>query len=616
MDESALQLESLKDLVDDIAMFATDFGGDRIHFSPALCIILGLPVGTKLTLTQAARLFDARGHPAVEISAEAASRPVDRGKWSGIYGVRHAEGALRWVYMQGKQFYRDTRQGLEPVRSVGVVVDVTDLKVDASLRERDRQLKLALEAGQMGTFKVDIAAGRAVIDAQEARLLGLPTETRVLSIDELRKRVPFEDSVASNRPMSAEERYHHEFRARLSDGSERWLSTYADAGGKRIYGVTLDITERKVAEIALQDSESRLRIATSGAALGVFEWHPTTGQAIWQNERIYEIFGRNRADGPLGKRQFLNEYLHPDEAPAFNAAFNEAMRTDGILHVICRIRSKKGAKHWLQIDGKFEPNTASKPARLVGVVADITARKRLEARAKLLSEHLLTIQEEERRSIAQELHDSTVQHLVAADLALATLLPHLGRKGQKPWTDVEDSLAEAMNELRTFSYLMHPPTLRTQGLHHSLQQYIDGFADRSRIACTFRADNDKLPLRVQRAVFRIVQEALANVYRHASASKASVELRRVGAQLHVIVTDNGRGIDGGREPHKPHRPGVGIRGIRMRVNHLGGRLRISRPEAGGTRIHAVLPVTTRAARPKSGDASLSRKIAHAGRGTQ
>jgi signal transduction histidine kinase len=611
MDASAHELQSLKDLVDDIAMFATDFDRNQTHLSPALCAILGLPVGTKLTLAQAARLFDARGHPAVQISADAASRSVDRGKWSGIYGVRHTEGGVRWFYMQGKQFYRDAPQGLEPVRSVGVVVDVTELKT-----ESDQRLQLAVDAGQMGTFEVDIAAGCAVIDAQEARLLGLPKETRALSIDELRRHMPFEGLVASDRSVISEEPYHHEFRAILSDGSERWLSCSADVGARRIFGVTLDITERKVAQVALQDSQVRLRIATAGAALGVFEWHPTTGQAIWENERIYEIFDRNRTDGPLSRRQFLNQYLHPDDAPTFNAALNEAMRTDGILHVICRIRSKRGAKQWLQIDGKFEPDTAGKPARLVGIVADITARKRLEARAKLLSEHLLTIQEEERRSIAQELHDSTVQHLVAADLALATLLPHLGRKGQKSWNDVEESLAEAMNELRTFSYLMHPPTLRTQGLHHGLQHYIDGFADRSRIVCTFRTNNDKLPVRVQRAVFRIVQEALANVYRHASASEASVELRRVGTQLHVIVTDNGRGMDDHREPHKAHRPGVGIRGIRMRVNQLGGRLRISRPQTGGTRIHAVLPVTTRVGRRKSADVSLSRKISHAGRGTQ
>ena len=101
MDASALELQSLKDLVDDIAMFTTDFDRNQIHFSPSLCVMLGLPVGTRLTLAQAARLFDARDHPAVQMSAEAASRSVNRGKWSGTYSVRRAEAAARRVYIQG-----------------------------------------------------------------------------------------------------------------------------------------------------------------------------------------------------------------------------------------------------------------------------------------------------------------------------------------------------------------------------------------------------------------------------------------------------------------------------------------------------------------------------------
>jgi signal transduction histidine kinase len=147
-----------------------------------------------------------------------------------------------------------------------------------------------------------------------------------------------------------------------------------------------------------------------------------------------------------------------------------------------------------------------------------------------------------------------------------------------------------MKELRTFSYLMHPHTLHMRGLRQSLQHFIDGFADRSGIACTFRANNDKIPLRARRAIFRIVQEALANVYRHASASRASIELRRFGPRIHVIVTDNGRGMGVDGKLRRPNRPGVGIQGIRMRLNQLGGRLRISRPRNGGTRIHAMVPI--------------------------
>ena len=230
MDEAASELQHLKDLVDDIAMFATDFDRNEPHLSPALCIMLGLPVGTKLTLAQAARLFDARGHP-LQMSAEAASRPVDRGKWSGMYGVRRAQAAARRVCIQGKQFYRDTPKGLEPVRSVGVLIDVTDFKIDASLRETEQRLELALEAGRMGIFEIDIATGRAVFDAQEARLLGLPEETRVLSIDDLRKCEPLEDLVASGQPIKTGP-YRHEIRVRLSDGSERWLRTHASVRGQ------------------------------------------------------------------------------------------------------------------------------------------------------------------------------------------------------------------------------------------------------------------------------------------------------------------------------------------------------------------------------------------------
>jgi PAS domain S-box-containing protein len=312
---------------------------------------------------------------------------------------------------------------------------------------------------------------------------------------------------------------------------------------------------------------------------------------------MYEIFGRSHVDGPVGGRQFVAEYLHPADVPEVHAAFKRAMRT-GSFQATCRIRREGGARRWLQIDGRLEKATRGKPARLVGVVADVTTRKRLEARAQELSHRLLTVQEEERRNIAQELHDSTVQHLVAASLLMTSLKNKSRREDRPLWDEVEVSLGEAMKELRTFSYLMHPPTLRAQGLRVSLQRYVDGLAERSGLAITLRIGSlpEKLPLHIERAIFRIVQEGLANVHRHASASRASVELRCIAARVHVIITDDGRGIDAkalsGRRGGPPH-PGVGIRGMAIRLNQLGGRLKLSQVPAGGTRLHVVLPVTGR-----------------------
>ena len=103
-------------------------------------------------------------------------------------------------------------------------------------------------------------------------------------------------------------------------------------------------------------------------------------------------------------------------------------------------------------------------------------------------------------------------------------------------------MEQALKELRTFSYLMHPPALHAGGLRSTIRQYIDGYASRSGLAVKLRSSPkvDKLPFRVQRSLFRIVQEALANVHRHASASQVSVDLRRIAGHLHLIVSDNGR----------------------------------------------------------------------------
>jgi signal transduction histidine kinase len=138
-------------------------------------------------------------------------------------------------------------------------------------------------------------------------------------------------------------------------------------------------------------------------------------------------------------------------------------------------------------------------------------------------------------------------------------------KREKALRELEGSLNEAMKELRTFSYLMHPPALQRQGLRASVKRYVDGFADRSGLVCRLRADRkrDKYSVHVRRSVFRIVQEGLANAYRHASATQVSIHLRRFRGLLHVLITDNGRGLRNRPGPGQklPSRPGVGIRGI-------------------------------------------------------
>lgn len=207
---------------------------------------------------------------------------------------------------------------------------------------------------------------------------------------------------------------------------------------------------------------------------------------------------------------------------------------------------------------------------------------------------LLTAQDEERQRIAMELHDSTSQHLVALGLGVARLRRIAGAGAQDVLADMSYSVAEVVREIRVLSFLMRPPGLERQPLEDTTRGFVRGFAVRTGLDARFSAVGriDDVSPAVQHAAFRIVQEALANAFRHAGARTIEVELAIAGAELLVRVADDGRGIPGlsddGDLSQAPL--GVGIVGMQARAARLGGRLTIS-SKGGGTRIVAALPAT-------------------------
>jgi signal transduction histidine kinase len=232
---------------------------------------------------------------------------------------------------------------------------------------------------------------------------------------------------------------------------------------------------------------------------------------------------------------------------------------------------------------------------LAALLMQTRRRRQAERSLKESEERASTLQEEERRRIAQDLHDSTSQHLAAIGLNLMALkadkIP--GADKARALEDMKGSLQEATRELRTFTYLLHPPALQREGLSGTLGRYVEEFGRRTGLAASLALDYgvDGLPLPLQRSILRIVQEALANVHRHASASSVSVNLERKGRELHLAISDDGRGIaeapgDGESEPF---RLGVGIQGMTARVQQFGGNVEIKSGSAGTT-VHATVPI--------------------------
>jgi PAS domain S-box-containing protein len=233
--------------------------------------------------------------------------------------------------------------------------------------------------------------------------------------------------------------------------------------------------------------------------------------------------------------------------------------------------------------------------RTAALEAEVLDRKRAESSLRELTGRLLRTQDEERRHMARELHDHAGQTLVALGMNLSAL--QMAAAGQSPKIarlaaeshQLSDDLSK---EIRTLSYLLHPPLLDEVGLGSALGWYIDGFSERSKIKVEleFPADLDRLPKELELVIFRIVQESLTNIHRHSGSSLARISLTRLEGFIEFEISDRGKGISPERLLEMTTaKAGVGVRGMEERVRQFDGTLRIV-SDREGTKILVMLPI--------------------------
>ncbi|HSQ96091.1 MAG TPA: ATP-binding protein [Croceibacterium sp.] len=217
---------------------------------------------------------------------------------------------------------------------------------------------------------------------------------------------------------------------------------------------------------------------------------------------------------------------------------------------------------------------------------DVTELMQLRRMRNGFSSKIMKAQEEERRRMGRELHDSSLQLLAGLSLSLARLKQVKSDVvAVEVIADMEGLLLEAQKELRSVSFLAHPPQLERLGLLDALHGLVQGFGKRAGLETSFTIEGDcevGSP-EVEHAIYRMVQEGLSNVLRHAHASELTLKLIARKRTMHVILADNGRGIPADLNP------GVGLQGMRSRTRELGGRLTIHRASPG-TVLAASLPL--------------------------
>jgi signal transduction histidine kinase len=219
--------------------------------------------------------------------------------------------------------------------------------------------------------------------------------------------------------------------------------------------------------------------------------------------------------------------------------------------------------------------------------------QRTNAALHALSGQLLRLQDEERKRIARELHDGTLQMITAISMNLLMIARSPNVVGEVETqgliVEAQELAKRCSRELRTVSYLLHPPDLEQLGLVAALRSWTDGFAHRTGIVLDVNLDDPgRLLPDVETALFRIAQEALANVQRHSGSSKASVRLLVSEQELRLDVSDEGSGEPRDIVERAPERLGVGVLGMRERARQLGGTLEILTQEPGTT-VRAILP---------------------------
>jgi len=539
---------------------------------------------------------------------EATDRPISR-----VIATRQpVHKAIVGVFSTGNSdciwVLADARPRLAPDGSVTEIIcsfsDITQQKraLNAVIAWKNRYDAAVRASGQI-LYDWDVATNDVVYAGDYEKILGYSEEDLNGGLSRFVELVHPDDQPAVwdeiRRVVVTKEPYRQEYRLRAKDG--RYLLVkdqgyfYLDDGGNliRMVGFISDITHPRRAEEELRASERRFQNAFANAATGML-LVDLEGRFVEANQAYTEITGYTQAE--LEPLTFL-DITHPEDVERCARPFQQMVRGEIPNYLIeKRYMRKDGGVVWTRISSTLLRDGHDRPSHAVVIVQDITEQKHAQEQLTALSRRLLHVQDDERRRLARELHDSTAQSIAAMCMNLGVVSESaslLDRQAQKALTECLEIGEQCIRELRTFSYLLHPPVLDDMGLSSALKWYVEGFVHRSRIevALDIAADLGRLSRELELTLFRVVQESLTNIHRHSGSRTATIRIVRYPKDVLLQVRDYGCGIAGasGNTNGTLTHEGVGIAGMRERVRQIGGHLRIhSRP--GGTDVEVLAPL--------------------------
>ncbi len=389
-------------------------------------------------------------------------------------------------------------------------------------------------------------------------------------------------------------------------GTRRWLETHAVPlrnadGTTSLLGVTRDITDRKRIEEALRESRVMLQLVLDSIPQGVF-WKDRNSVYLGANRVALDTVGLGESESIVGLTNSQLPSPTPEEAEHFTLKDREVMDSNrpqfGIVETVTR---PDGSTIWLEVNKLPLHDAHGRVIGLLGTCQNITERKRADdelrasrERLQVLSRQLLNAQEAERRHIARELHDQIGQSLTAMKLNLKALQPTA--RETSAHTILHETIAivdQTLEQVRNLSLDLRPSMLDDLGLAAALRWYLDRQARRAGFAVQFTAESrdSGVSKEIETTCFRVAQEIVTNIARHAHARHVRMELRQLDTELELFVQDDGVGFDLAEVRERTTRgTSLGLLGMQERVLIAGGRLDLQSAPSRGTEVRVRFPL--------------------------
>jgi PAS domain S-box-containing protein len=571
--------------------FSWDAASDTVERSGASAKILGIDEKTPLTGHEVA----ARVHPGDRdnLSHAIAGLSPEKPFLQVCFRIIRANEDVTWVEGNNRAYFDEHGRLL---RIVGMVADITDRKLtEQALRESEERFRLVANSAPVMIWMsgVDMVCNYVNKAWLDFRGRCLEEEVRggwrkAVYPGDLEQLLDIEGKAVERR-----ESYQVEYRLQRGDGEYRWILQSgvprfnSDLSLAGYIGSALDITERKLAE---ENKERFLSVFDySAVGMGLVGYG---GGWIRVNRALCEILGYSEQELLSTDFQSLT---HPEDLDA-DLSYAQKVFTgqSRVYHIEKRYIHKQGHVVWVALTASAVPDASGKVSYGIAQIQDITARKNAEVALRRdqeelqnLAGRLITVQEEERKRIARDLHDDLSQRLALLCVDLDMLRQSLpaGAEASRELERMRRETGELVADIRRLSHNEHHPQLDL-GLQHGVASFCNEFSKQHGIAVDLlhAGDLNRIPDTVCFTLFRVLQEAMSNAAKHSGADRVTVTLGVHGDHAMLRVTDEGRGFEIGSDR------GLGLISMRERLRLVGGTIRVNSSPLQGTDVEALVPI--------------------------